>query len=229
VSDAGRILYRLDSLLHKKLEAEKGALVETQKEELTRKKVPLDEMGTAPDLNNTGIIAIYETHLEAEAAVRQLQQTSFDMKKLSIIGKDFRTEEQVVGYYNTGERAKYWGKLGAFWGGLWGLLFGSALFVIPGVGPTILAGSFISTLVGAIEGAVVVGGLSALGAALFSLGIPQNSVLEYETALKAGKYLLIAHGTPEELKEARDILKNSGARNITDFDLANFMKTQTTH
>ena len=30
---------------------------------------------------------------------------------------------------------KFWGKLGAFWGGLWSLLFGSALFLIPGIGP----------------------------------------------------------------------------------------------
>lgn len=194
--------------------------METQKDELGRPKVRLDDMDPSPTLDATGIISVYDTHLEAEGAIRQLQQARFDMKKLSIVGKDFRTEEQVVGYYNTGERAKYWGKLGAFWGGLWGLLFGSAMFVIPGVGPVVLAGTFISTLVGAIEGAVVLGGLSALGAALFSIGIPKNSVVEYETALKAGKYLLIAHGTSEELNKAREILKNSGARNITDFDSA---------
>jgi len=34
----------------------------------------------------------------------------------------------------------YWGKMGAFWGGFWGLLFGSAFFAIPGVGPVLVAG-----------------------------------------------------------------------------------------
>ena len=56
------------------------------------------------------------------------------MKKLSIVGKDYHTEENVVGYYTTGDRMKYWGKLGAFWGGFWGMLFGSAFFWLPGIG-----------------------------------------------------------------------------------------------
>jgi hypothetical protein len=97
------------------------------------------------------------------------------MKKLSIVGKDYHTEEHVVGYYNAGDRMKFWGKLGAFWGGLWNLLFGSALFLIPGIGPVVVFGPLVSWMVGALEGAVVVGGLSALGAGLYSIGIPKDS------------------------------------------------------
>jgi hypothetical protein len=37
-----------------------------------------------------------------------------------IVGKGYHTDEQVVGYYNTGDRMKVWGKNGAFWGGFWG-------------------------------------------------------------------------------------------------------------
>ena len=77
------------------------------------------------------VVAIYDSHSQAEEAVKELQRSGIDMKKLSIVGKDYHTEEQVVGYYNTGDRMKYWGKLGAFWGGLWGILFGSAFFAIP--------------------------------------------------------------------------------------------------
>ena len=66
-------------------------------------------------------VAIFNTHVEAENAVKELQKSDFDMKKLSIVGRDYHTEEQVVGYYHTGDRMKYWGKLGAFWGGLWGV------------------------------------------------------------------------------------------------------------
>jgi len=53
---------------------------------------------------------------------------------------------------------------------------------------------------------VVVGGLSALGAALFSVGIPKDSIVSYETALKADKFLLIAHGTADEVIRGRDII-----------------------
>ena len=76
-------------------------------------------------------VAIFNTHGEAENAVKELQKSGFDMKKLSIVGKDYHTEEQVVGYYHTGDRMKYWGKLGAFWGGLWGIFFGAGLLLDP--------------------------------------------------------------------------------------------------
>lgn len=156
--------------------------------------------------SNNSVVAIYKTHLEAETAVKELQAAGFDMKQLSIVGRDYHTDEQVVGYYNTGDRVKYWGKLGAFWGGFWGLLFGSAFFLVPGVGPLVVAGPIVGWIVGALEGAVVVGGLSALGAGLYSIGIPKDSILQYETAVGSGKYVLIAHGTAAETARAREII-----------------------
>jgi len=129
------------------------------------------------------------------------------MKKLSVIGKDYHTDEQVTGYYNTGDRMKYWGKMGAFWGRVWGLLVGAAFFWVPGIGPILIAGPLTAAFVGALEGAVVVGGLSAMGAALYSIGIPKDSVLRYETAIKADKYLLVAHGFGDDFDKAKDILE----------------------
>lgn len=78
------------------------------------------------------VVAVYGTHVEVEEAVRELQRAGIDMSTLSVVGKDSHTDEHVVGYYNTGDRMKYWGKTGAFGGGFWGLLFGSAFFAIPG-------------------------------------------------------------------------------------------------
>ena len=72
------------------------------------------------------VVAIYDTHSQAEGAVKNLQKSGFDMKKLSIVGKDYHSEEDVTGYYNTGDRMKYWGKFGAEWGGFWGLLWDSS-------------------------------------------------------------------------------------------------------
>src|SRR5580692_1301004 len=96
---------------------------------------------------NNAVVAIYKSHTEAEAAVKELQKSGFDMKKLSIVGRDYHMDEQVVGYYNTGDRMKHWGKMGAFWGGIWGLLFGSAFFLIPGVGPLVVAGPLVGWIV----------------------------------------------------------------------------------
>ena len=120
----------------------------------------------------SAVVAVYSTHVEAEEAVKQLQRGGIDMHTLSIVGKDTHTDEHAVGYYNTGDRMKYWGKTGAFWGGLWGMLFGSAFFFIPGIGPLLAAGPLVGWIVGALEGAAVVGGLSAVGAGLVGIGIP---------------------------------------------------------
>lgn len=157
---------------------------------------------------NSAVIAIYDTHEEAEIAISELQKNGFDMKKLSIVGKDYQSEEEVVGYYNTGDRMKLWvwGKAGAFWGGIWGLMFGSAIFLIPGIGPLVAAGPLVSWIVGALEGAVVVGGLSALGAGLYSIGIPKDSIIEYESQIKLGKYVVIAHGAPDEVGKIQNTI-----------------------
>ena len=154
-------------------------------------------------------VAVYSNHAAAEEAVKELQKSGFDMKKLSIVGKDYHTEENVVGYYNAGDRMKYWGASGAFWGGLWGLLFGAAFFAVPGIGPVVVAGPLVSWILGALEGAVVVGGVSAIGAGLYSIGIPKDSVVKYETALKADNFVLVVHGTDNEVARARDILQTT--------------------
>jgi hypothetical protein len=104
---------------------------------------------------------------------------------------------------------KHWGGVGAFWGGFWGLLFGSGLFFIPGLGPILAAGPIVAWIVAALEGAVVLGGVSAIGAGLVSIGIPKDSVLKYDVALKTDKYVLIVHGTPEEVEKAKDIIHNT--------------------
>lgn len=156
---------------------------------------------------NDAVIAVYDSHSQAEGALKELQRAGYDMKRLSIVGKDYHTEEHAVGYYNAGDRMKRWGKSGAFWGGFWGLLFGSAFFAMPGIGPVLVAGPLVSGIVGAAEGAVLAGGLSALGAGLYSIGVPKDSIVEYEAAIKADKFLLLAHGNAGELAKARRIME----------------------
>jgi len=165
--------------------------------------------------STNSVVAIYDTHEQAEHAVKELQQAGVDMKSLSIAARDTHTDEHVVGYYNAGDRMKYWGKVGAFWGGFWGLLFGSALFAIPGLGPILVAGPLVAWIIAGLEGAAVVGGVSAVGAGLVSIGIPKDSVLKYDVALKTDKYLLVVHGTPDEVEKAKEIIAGTEHRSYT--------------
>jgi len=110
---------------------------------------------------------------------------------------------------------KVWCQLADFWGGLSGLLFGSAFFLIPGIGSVIVFGPLVSWIVRALEGAVKAGGLSALGAGLHNIGVPKNSIMEYETALACDKFLVIAHGTADEMAKARSIFETTRATQVT--------------
>lgn len=170
---------------------------------------------------SNAVIAVFADHQKAEAAVKNLVSAGFEMKNLSVVGKGYHTDEKVIGFYNIGDRVKFWGTRGAFWGALWGMFFGGLFLAIPVVGHVVVLGYLASMAVWGIENAVLVGGLSALGAALYSIGIPKNSVLQYETAVKADGFLVMAHGTAEEIARAKVVLEAAGPTRI---DLHDKMK-----
>lgn len=151
-------------------------------------------------------IAVFDTHMAADEAVKSLSDAEFNIKNLSVVGQGYHTEEKVVGFYNMRDKVAFWGSRGAFWGGLWGLFVGGVFMTTPLVGPMIVLGFLGAQVVMALESAAVVGGLSALGAALTTLGTPKDSVIRYEEAIEADKFLVMAHGTPEEMARAKAIL-----------------------
>jgi hypothetical protein len=162
------------------------------------------------------VIGVFPDHPSAEAAVKGLADAGFDMKNLSLVGKGYHSDEKVMGFYNSGDRIKFWGSRGAFWGGFWGLFFGGVFMTIPLVGHVIVLGYLAAVAVSAVEGAVVVGGLSALGAALYGIGVPKDSVIKYEADMKVDRFLVMAHGTDEEVERAKKIL---GAASPTRLDV----------
>ena len=111
-----------------------------------------------------------------------------------------------MGFYTAADRVKFWGLRGAFWGGLWGLFFGGLFLFVPVIGHVVVLGYIAATVISAAESAVVVGGLSAIGAALFGIGIPKDSVIRYEAAVKADRFLVMAHGTASEMARAKSVL-----------------------
>jgi hypothetical protein len=152
------------------------------------------------------VIAVFDDHRQADAAVRKLIEGGFDMKNFSVVGKGYHTEEKIVGLYTVGDRMKMWGKYGAFWGGLWGLLMGGVFLTIPALGPIVVLGHLAAVIVSAVEGAVVVGSLSALGATLVKVGLPKESVIHYEAAIRADGFIVMAHGTPDDMARAKAVL-----------------------
>ena len=160
------------------------------------------------------VVAVYESHTAAEAAVRALKGAGVDMKILSIIGKDFQAEENVLGFYTSKDKIKVWGGRGAFWGSLWGLFVGGGVFFIPAIGPLVVMGPLVGWIVGALEGAAVGGAAGIVAAALTTIGIPEDSVVKYEVEVKAGKFLVLARGSADLVEHARAVLGTTGASHL---------------
>lgn len=158
-------------------------------------------------------VAVFSTHEEATAAINHLQEAGFDNRNFSVMGQEFATEERPIGFVKTGDQVIYWGEWGVFWGAVCGLFSGAALLFFPGLGYVMFAGWFAS----ALEGALIGGGLAALAGAFYSLGIPHDAVVKYQTALKTGGYLLIVHGTWDEVSKAKTELFGTGATDVQSY------------
>jgi uncharacterized membrane protein len=161
------------------------------------------------------IVGHFPSHIEAERAVLEMQKEGFDMQKLSIIGKDYQTTEQVRGFLTWKDTAKagaagggYWG---SFVGGVFGILAGAGVLFIPGMAPIVVAGPIAGVLAGWLEGTLVGGaGAAAVGGlagALGGLGIPKDEVLKYETKIQqAGEFVILVTGSDEDVSQAKQML-----------------------
>lgn len=157
------------------------------------------------------LLCISTSHADADNVIRSLSRSGLDVTKLSLVGTGYHSEEHPIGFYSAGDRIASWGGTGALWGGIWGLLVAPAAFVLPGLGLVAIAGPIVAALFGALEGAIIVGGVSALGAALSMIGVPKDVIVKYEIAMKANRYALMLHGDAAEVAKARAVLKATPA------------------
>src|SRR6516164_3574061 len=152
------------------------------------------------------ILATYSDHASAEDAVRRLQKEGIPMQDLSIIGKDFQAVEQPLGFVTPGTTAGEGAKVGAWTGGIFGLLVGAAFLVLPGVGAVVIAGPLAAALLGGLEGALAGAAFGGLTGALVGLGVSKDKAIRYESEVKAGKFLVTLQGDGPQIQRARSLL-----------------------
>lgn len=160
------------------------------------------------------VVGVYKSLGEAEAAVRSLGEGRFPIQKVSIIAKHLEDDRRVHGYVSACDVARSTAKTGAWVGGIFGLLVGAAFLWVPGFGPIVVAGSLASVLLGGIEGAVAGAAATGVLGWLVGLGISKDKILKCEEAIKAGKFLVIAHGPADMVKKGREILSGSRAEQL---------------
>jgi len=166
-------------------------------------------------MSEQSVVGVYKTMDEAERAVHALDKAKFPIQQITIVTKEIASEKKVHGYVTACDVSKAGAKTGAWVGGIFGLLVGAAFMFVPGVGPVIVAGSLASALLGGVEGAVAGAALGGILSGLAGWGISKQQILKYEEVVKAGKFLVIAHGTADDVKKAQGILVGTGASELT--------------
>ena len=163
---------------------------------------------------NTAVFGIYKTANQAEQTVDRLLGAGFKNDDISVLLQDNKSSRDFAHEKNTKapEGTTTGVTAGGVIGGTLGLLAGIGALAIPGVGPFIAAGPIMGALAGLGVGGVV-GGLIG---ALVGMGIPEYEAKRYEGRIKEGGVLLSAHcDTSERIKLAKDILKETGAEDIS--------------
>jgi len=162
------------------------------------------------------VVAVFARPEDADTAIRQLTAAGYGQADLSVVGKGAQAGEQVVSFFNVGNRVSFSGPRGGFWSGLWGLFLGGMLTTVPAVGPVVVVGYLAPTVHSGVEGAVSIGGLGFVGAGIHILGIPRHSALQYEAALGADGVLVMVRGDAPNVGRASALL---GAANPSRLDM----------
>jgi hypothetical protein len=157
------------------------------------------------------VIATYPDHAAAEDAVRRLQQEGIPMQHLSIIGKDFQAVDKPLGFITSGDVAQSGAKVGAWTGGLFGLLVGAAFLILPGIGPVVIAGPLAAALLGGFEGALAGAAFGGLTRALVGPGVSKDQAIRYESQVKAGKFLVTLQGDRPQIQRAKSLFTSGQA------------------
>ncbi|HEY8495673.1 MAG TPA: general stress protein [Limnochordales bacterium] len=158
-------------------------------------------------------IGVFESRDQAERAVRKLRQTGFSEKEVSLVARggdkggrgrgDMEAgDEGFAGGQDIGEGVSWGGGIGA----LGGLLASAGALAIPGIGPIIAAGPLAAALSGAVAG--------GLAGGLLDMGIPEERGKQYEEDVKQGRVLCVVEADGERGREAAQIMREAGAKNV---------------
>lgn len=164
--------------------------------------------------DDRAVIGVFADLDSAQAAVERLAAAGFPIDHISVLGMDLRSETRLSGYVTTGDIAGPSAATGAWVGGLFGLLTGSALLFVPGAGPLIVLGPLAAAAIGAAQGALVAGGVGAI------LGhfVAKQHIPRYQQLVRAGSYLVVVHGAEPDVARAQQVLADAGGSDVQRHD-----------
>jgi hypothetical protein len=163
---------------------------------------------------NKVVFGIYKTRVGVEAAVDALKAAGFSSTDISVLMSEKVSTREFAHEKHTKapEDAARGAGTGIVVGGALGWLASIGALAIPGVGPFIAAGP----LMAALAGAGIGGTIGGIAGGLIGMGVPEYEAKRYEGLVNKGGILLSVHSdSSEEVKRAEEILKSTGAEDIS--------------
>jgi hypothetical protein len=152
----------------------------------------------------------FNDHQAAEATVRALGEAGFPYPNISIVTQNRQSTEQPQGLVTPSDAQPPTPLLGA----IGGLLLGAAVLTIPIFGPLFVAGPLSANFFGALDGALVGTSSGGLVGALMGYGLPRDKALQYQTIVRTGVFLVMAHGNETQIELARGVLEDHQASDL---------------
>lgn len=152
------------------------------------------------------VVAVFQSPAKANSAVNRLESVGWSSDHISVIAPGNESQLTTLEPLQHRDRTEKSAAIGGVTGGALGLLAGSSLFLIPGLGPVLFAGAMASGITGGLVGGLV--------GAMSGWGIRDDHVRQYEEALKHGKALVVLTGDPPALAEGRAELLASSAEKV---------------
>src|SRR4051812_20102003 len=156
--------------------------------------------------DDRAVVAVVSDMDAAQDAVERLIAAGIGTDHVSVVGKDAQSPRRVNGFVTTGSIAGQSAAAGAWIGGVFGLLMGTALLFVPGAGPLIVLGPLAAAAVGAAQGGLLGGAVAVL------LGhfVEDDERQRYEQLVRDGCCLIVVHGDEQEAARARQRLDEAG-------------------
>lgn len=161
-------------------------------------------METRPD--DACVVAVFDALAVAEGAVHILGRAGFSTGQISLVAGESSLRSEVVQKLRLGDDSLHDAVLGGGLGSIVGLLAGAGLLVFS-TGTVVL-------LVGPIAGAVVGSIVGAFLGGMLGWGVHAMHIQQYENEVAAGKVLVIATGSPQQLDDAQRILQETAATRV---------------
>lgn len=158
---------------------------------------------------SAGVVSVFESTGEAQAALEKLERGGFDLSKVSVIGKEEPSAVHQMGVAVAGAQARVWGQHSALWERLAETPVATALAWVPFIGYVVAVGPAACVLVGSRHPGPGAPQTSALEKMLALAGMSPGEMRTYESALRAGQVLLLVHGGATEAARARQLMKST--------------------